>query len=524
MKIKIKCILIFILLSFLSDFYVFSISAKKYKLDIVDFISNGKTNPSILRQKITPINTDRLYSSLEELEIALANIKQEIENTRLLTNITYNYELTELQENGIQLVKAIFSFYDTESFVIIPCPSVDSNSGSSLRIIMQDQNFLGLMNPLRIGAIGQLGTEKEPDNMSKLTLGGYFNYAYPFSIGATKNSWINMFNINWTLDEGKPDFAASTGLDIGIPVGNNFLKFDFIQSVFQNSDYKKYNDDFYFSETGMISMPMLIGLLNDKATVTYTPFVQVTYNWDFDGIDENNKKLRDTPKLTAGQRTSIKHVDWVGNFRNGYFISTTQSLSRNFNSNSAEKLSDMYIPYLSVNASFYKSYKNIIGIEANLNFFTMVNSVMNIGPQLRGILDKQIFKDFVIDEDNFALETESALTFNVGIPIHVFSTHWLDWFNIKNTDSGLGKLLSYIGFELHISPFLDIGLLKNRGTGEYFSIRNGLYAGGFELILYPEKWKSYAIRASLGFDLSKNKKWRSPMKDYELFIGVGHLF
>ena len=135
------------------------------------------------------------------------------------------------------------------------------------------------------------------------------------------------------------------------------------------------------------------------------------------------------------------------------------------------------------------------------------------------------FYDFYfIDDDNYALETETALTVNIGIPIHLFSTHWLEWFNIENTDSGVGKLLNFLGFELHLSPFLDIGILKNRATNEYFSIKNGLYAGGFELILYPEKWKSYAIRASLGFDLSKNKKWRSPTKDYELFIGVGHLF
>ena len=520
MKIKIN-FLIFIIMHYFCQSFIFAFPTEKYKLESVQFISNGKTNTSILQQKINPIDTEKIYASLEELESTLAYIKQELENTRLLSEITYTYELSEFQENGIRLVTAIYSFNDTNSLVIIPCPSVDSNSGSSLRLILQDQNFLGLMNPLKLGLIGQLGTEEEPDNMSKISLGGYFNYAYPFSVGKTKNSWLNMFSINWTVDEGIPDFAAASGIDIGIPIGNNILKFDFIQSVLQNSDYRKYEDSLYFIETGRVSMPIRLGSLSDKAYVTYTPFLQATYYWDFDGINDLNKKLRDTPKVTAGQTVSVNKINWTGNFRNGYAIYAMQALTRNFYSH---RLSTMYIPYISLNASFYHSYKNMIGIEANIHFFSMMNSVMNIGPQLRGILDKQVFRGYFIDDDNYALETETALTVNIGIPIHLFSTHWLEWFNIENTDSGVGKLLNFLGFELHLSPFLDIGILKNRATNEYFSIKNGLYAGGFELILYPEKWKSYAIRASLGFDLSKNKKWRSPTKDYELFIGVGHLF
>lgn len=523
MQIKIKFVLIFIFLILLNSISAFCLTIKKYKIDKVYFISKGKTNASIVEQKITPVDTEKTYTSLEELENYLLFIKLELENTRLLSDISYSYELTELKKEGIQSVEATYSFNDTKSLIIIPRPSVNSNSGTSLGIALQDKNFLGLMNTLNLGIIGQLGTEKEPDNMSKITLGGYFGYNYPFSIGTTRNTWLNMFNVNWTIDEGKPDFSASTGLDIAIPVGKNFLKIDFIQSITENSDYKKYNDDLYFTETGRISMPLLLGMLNNNKTpVMYTPYIQAIYNWDSNGLNNDNKKLADTPKLTVGQRTTINNLSWNENFRNGYSISTVQSITRNFNSN---ELDEMFIPFINANASIYKSYKNIIGLEANINFFAIVNSVINIGPQLRGILDNQLFSyNYYVDEDNYALETTNAITFNLDIPIHLVTTHWLQWFNIENTDSGIGKLLSYLDFELQISPFIDIGLFRNRATGKYFSLSEGLYAGGFELILYPEKWKSYAVRASLGYDLSRNKKWRTPTKNYELYIGVGHLF
>lgn len=521
MKIKIKGVLIFIILCIISSPVTFSVSVKKYKIEKLDFISKGKTDARMVRQKITPIDTDKLYASLEDMEAYLDGIKQELVNTRLLTDISYYYDMSEVLDDGTQLVTAAFSFNDTKSLIIFPCPTIDSNKGSSLTIALQDQNFLGLMNPLKLGIIGKLGTEEEPDNMSKLTLGGYFLYDYPFSIGKTKNTWLNMFNISWTVDEGKPDFSATSGLDIGIPVGKNFLKLDFMQTVSQDSDYKKYDDDLYFTETGRVSLPLMLGMLNKKAPVIYTPFVEATHNWDFDGINRNNRKLRDTPKVTVGQRTVINGMNWNGNFRNGYFISTTQSIARKFN---LDKLSEMLVPYFSANARFYKSYKTIIGIEANVNFFMTENSVVNIGYRLRGILDKQRFKGFYVDEDNYALETTSALTFNLGMPVRLITTHWLQWFNKTDTESGMGKLLSYLDFELHVAPFVDIGLLKNRATGEYFSISHGLYTGGVELILYPEKWKSYAIRASVGFDLSRHRNWRAPEKNYEIFLGIGHLF
>ena len=54
------------------------------------------------------------------------------------------------------------------------------------------------------------------------------------------------------------------------------------------------------------------------------------------------------------------------------------------------------------------------------------------------------------------------------------------------------------------------------------------YAGGLEVLVFPQKWKGMTVRASLGVDLGRlllkgkiNQDWRDSVSKYELTIGLG---
>ena len=64
----------------------------------------------------------------------------------------------------------------------------------------------------------------------------------------------------------------------------------------------------------------------------------------------------------------------------------------------------------------------------------------------------------------------------------------------------IDKIFKYLNFEFQLSPFFDAALIKNRGTGSNLNYKEGIYTGGLEALVYPEKWKSFVVRASLGVD------------------------
>lgn len=509
--------------------------AEKYQINSVSFESRGRTDPEMLKRKMLPIETDTVFDTKEDFEEYLASIEQQLNNFRLLENITYTYNVIKVTDSGIALADVTYSFDDSSSFVLVPYPSYSSNSGAFLTLRINDMNFLGKTNPFAFLLVGRLGTDEKPNDFSKVTVGLGTSYVYPFYIGNIKADLISMLDFAWTLKEKSPVFDIYEGLKVTVPVFSQKLEFLFIQAAVKNKDFAKYDDEIYFNEYGKVSMPFVLDTIDTISQVVYRPFVSASYNWDLDGINKNNHRLSATPKVTIGQTTSIDHVNWEGNFRTGYAFSTTQSIIRNFSEWNTER---RYIPYLDANIKLFKHWK-YAGFTANLDFFTMLHpdesSLRNIGPRLRGSLDRQIFSNKYdsIDDYNYALETESAIIMSMELPIHIFSTHY----GSSSADAGkFSNIISKLNFELQLAPYADIALLKNRAcksgenVGKTYDFREGIYCAGVEALIYPSHWKSYAIRISLGFDIGDkiipdyNREWRKPDGNYELIIGFGHHF
>jgi hypothetical protein len=167
----------------------------------------------------------------------------------------------------------------------------------------------------------------------------------------------------------------------------------------------------------------------------------------------------------------------------------------------------------------------------------IINSSTKIGGELRGIRDYQYF----VTTSDYALQTPEAIVFNFDLPVHIITTHWLDWactlfgpYDTKSKPVQIlfmipHKLLKYLDFELQLSPFIDTALTYNYVTGKRFDYKDGFYAAGVEALIYPSKWKSYVIRTSLGVDVGRllfsdylNMGWRdNSISKYEFYFGLG---
>ena len=73
-----------------------------------------------------------------------------------------------------------------------------------------------------------------------------------------------------------------------------------------------------------------------------------------------------------------------------------------------------------------------------------------------------------------------------------------------------------------------MALCYNKITQTYFDIKDGFYAGGLEVIVYPLKWSGITIRGSVGIDVGRkflanhiNMDWRENVSKKEFSIGFG---
>lgn len=515
-----------------------------YKIKNVTFNSKGKTKPYAIKRNITDIDYERIFLSKEEFENYLKDIRQQITNTRLVENIEFNYVVIE-KDSNLNIADVIYSFSDSKSFLMFPKPTLDTNSGFELKLKLKDNNFLGTMSDLNIDLNGQLGNTDAPEDWSKFSGGFNFEYEFPFNLGFTENSWSNDFTLSWEFGEAAPNFSYSTGLTVKIPFGHNKLSISGTQSVIRNNDYIIYGDELYFVEKFGVSLPLVLGYLGNTTAVSFTPSVNFTNNWDLNGINENNTDLNQTPMINVAQTIDVSNINWAEkyNFRSGYYFNTVESIGWDFHT---QVISEKVVPSFTINAKFFENWK-FLSLSLNANFFAGLNTTTKIGEKIRGAADYQTYNiDYNVDSNNYALETPCALTINLDFPIHIITTNWLEWgknlFGPYNEMSELKqkifyiphKLFSYLDFELQLSPFIDIALLKNRVSGSIFSFKEGIYTAGLEVLVYPLRWKSYVVRGSIGYDISKgilnsktdyfDSNWRNPARNYEIYFGLGLLY
>lgn len=505
---------------FLACTCILNAGAKKFKIASVDYeLQSTKQYPLELAVEISKT---RVFNSFEEFNDYIADVQQQLENQRVFSSAQV---MTRFIEEGsdeeLQLVHINVCAIDSKHFIAIPYPKYDSNSGVSAKLKVKDANFLGTMQPLSFDASYLSDMDEDTEDEQEKGIVFNFSYDYPFKLFVLDSQWNNDYMLAYTFGESRPEFAFKTGFTFKLPFETFALQLKVSQAITRDFDYTEYDDELYNTSQAELSMPVKIMTINKWGHVFWTPFALTTVNYDKNGINPENPDLT-SPVLEVGHRLSTERINWQGSFRNGLSATVSQSVAYDYQL-------DEYSLKLSADLAAYKAFK-YAGIASRFCGFAFFNDTAKIGHYLRGIRDSQKIEG----SKKKALKVSGAMIFNFDVPIHIFTTNWSYISGaIFGEDSWITRHVGLFDFEMQVSPFFDTALTTNTVTKKQFAIKDGWYAGGLEVLIYPQKWRSLVVRASAGLDLGKklikkkcpeyyDDSWRrKDISEYEIYIGIG---
>ena len=384
----------------------------------------------------------------------------------------------------------------------MPYPKYSSNSGLTLKLKAKDTNFFGSLNTMNT----ELNIQAKNNELKS---GFSFSFDAPFSVGIFDATFVNDYSVNYVLKDGKSDIEwdTETGFSFSHSFGRFGISFGIYQYTYKDIDYQEYDDEIYFREKLSVGFPITLVSLSNFTNITYSPSVGITWNWDYNGINPDNDSLSG-PTLSFSHSISNSKVTWNNNFRKGYDLSISNDFDYNFQRGDVN-------PSVQFDAYFFYNYKvsdqeiwDRFGICSKLQVFHYFDMPGNtykygkkIGDYLRGILDDSFFGN-----EKPEYTTSSGIVLNLDLPHHVFTAEFPK---------------EILNFDFQFSPFFDMALVYNRQTGKVFSFEEGYYCAGFEFLVYPLKWSSVTVRASLGVDLKSNLFVEGLMKNKEIYIGLG---
>lgn len=488
-----------------------SLWAEAWTIRSVDFDPQGGTKVSALKRKIK-VDTEKVFESKEDLDAYVVSIKQKLINERLFE--TVQIDLVEDQQSGEQAEGARsatlkVATVDSRHFLLLPYPKYDSNEGFEFKVKLKDDNFLGLMNPLSSDVFVQW--EQKENQSDDFVAGGSLKYQLPFAMGPIQASWNNDLFFKYAFIRKEPEWNLKTGFTFIMPFKNLDLRLDLTQGFVRDADYKVFDDELYWTENAKFSVPIVLERFEKIGNLVYTPAAQIDCKWDLDGINPIDEDLL-SPRLIFSHGLSLGQVNWIGNFRKGFYASVEQSAAYNFKVNEFQ-------PGVKVTANIFAAWKHL-GLNSRFLLFAEKNTYTRYGYLLRGVADDQYLSGVPHTPNGYSAKGAAAMVLNLDLPIKVFSTDWEAWG---------AKWLKSFNFEMQIVPFIDIALAANRMTGRVFDPRDGFYCAGIEVLLFPQKWKSVQIRASAGFDIGRlllkdfiDTSWRDEKSSKkELTIGIG---
>lgn len=513
---------------------------QSYQIVAVNYNIKGLTRRYPLSQAV-PIDTAHVFDSEEALRRYLDDLEQRFKNIRAIQSAQIDTEYGNSDSDGIVPVTLTIAVTDTWNFIVVPYPSFDSNSGFQVKLKLQDFNFIGTLQPLKVDIVYR-STETNQNIFSSS-----INFALPFKVGRFNLLWDNSFQIVYAYKE-VPKINIATGLGTSIKLNKHLsLAFGLLPELVINDrsssqmsitsanklssgsgehpqppdeegtsetsaeqTQKKRasglgflypNDRYYFKTTFYVQAPVMITEVKHFGSLVWTPSMNLSGNWAFDGIQADELK---TWTFNWGHTLSLSKVNWEANFRKGLSFSVGNTYAYQFYNKRKMNIG------FTASLTGYYPFINRIGIYGRMQFFYHVfgHTTTQAGSALRGILNKRI-------------DTDTAFTFNLDIPIRLVS---LDFQTITGV-----SWTRFFNCDIQLVPFLDIALAHDEKTGRYYHPVDGWYTGGLEVIVYPEKMRSIYVRASLGFDLTELKNLsglsgrakRDGEPITEIFVGIG---
>ena len=498
-----SCCVLFFILSFIG--LSAQDASRSFRIADVTYDIKGATRKFPLSRAV-PIDTAKVFPDQASFDFYLKDIQLQLLNQRVLESVALDTSMDEPDANGVITVHLTVHTVDTWNIIALPYPKFDSNSGFQFKLKLKDYNFFGSMQEFNVDLVYGL------DNDNKSELASELDFSIPFEFHGYAMSWNN--SISATFPEGVvPQFNIGTGVSIDVPVAFTKIVFGLDNKLVVNDrhDVKTngvtesvlYKEDpFYVKETFSAAIPFTLWKFPLYGDLVWKPNSSVSTNIASGGMHDDD--LRGTT-LIWGHQLSVGRVNWYGNFRHGGTVTLSNDYSYNL------QTSNVVAPSISGTATAFYSFFDHFGINSRLNGFHNLSGKVteSLGEPIRGILNSRI-------------DANSAVSLNIDIPIKVLDVDFEDLSGVHWT--------RYIGFDLQIAPFFDMMLTHDNVTGRYYSLKDGWYSGGFELLIFPKKMRSIFGRISYGQDLGDMAKngWkiekyasRDEASTKELFIGLG---
>jgi len=442
--------------------------------------------------------TGQEITGLSNLEKYVIEKTQLLYNERVLESVSINYSIGNMREDGKYPVDFVINVKDTWNMVAIPRPMYSSNSGFEITIKARDYNFLGTMSPLRIDLGYRYDEEKR-------------NY---FLFMLDSNIPFRLFDLNWNFKfvnyfNYRPNmeeplyYKNITGLSVELPFRTTTITAGFDESVYineENSDsdrilYGDIQEGFFLSSNPYVSWKIPTNVqIGNWGELIYTPKISAVINHEFSQwpLIETRKG----PFLTFDHSLGFERIDWIGNFLRGFNVEVYNSIQYDFYKlrRDTQPLSGE----IKLSGIGHFIINDFFGVSSRLMYrqwLSYDNGYEKAGDVMRGILDKDIRADYM-----FSL--------NLDLPIRVLRFKPSQWFN--------NQKLRVFNFDLHFVPIIDAALFHNPAGEKAANFDNVLVTGGFEVIIFPDFFRSLFLRISAAFEMSKLSK----RNDVELFIGT----
>lgn len=507
----------------------YSFSAEYRISDIEYIVTSGNTIARLIERNVD-IDKNRIFKTEKDLVDYIRDYEVRLLNTRHFQTVKVDFTVDTPDGSGISPVHVIAEVEDSSHLLIMPYPKYDSNSGFELKLKGRDSNFLGTLNTASMSVIYALSQSSEKE-LPKNKYGLEFSYSYPFQLLSMNSSWNNDASITYFDGDEFPEWSISTGFSFSKKLADRVsLNFGVSEASRSELDYIKYDDQYYFTTSANMSLPITLVKTDKFGNLTYSPGTSVSYNYDIDGINPLNSGLLG-PSITASHSISMGRVDWNDyNFRTGLSFSASQSVGHNFAGAQGNLTHSISTEIKAYKGFVYAGF--LTDIYAFYNFF---GNTSGFGSRLRGIRDDQNFSN----KNSSATSSQTGIVMNFDMPLNFLSTdfsavrNWLIanlWVPVFHTSEnpGINKFMKLFDIDFQLSPFIDIALFHNAATQTYFSLKDGFYAAGAEVIMFPRFWRSIQFRASVGIDAGRtlgkfiNMEWRNEnISKYEISIGVG---
>jgi hypothetical protein len=477
-----------------------------YIIRDINFDITGRTRPFALLYN-GDIKSGEIIQGKANLDKYQSEKIQLLRNQRVLDEVGMELALDEPDEHGRIPVDITIKVVDTWNIVVIPYPEYDSNSGFELTIKARDYNFLGTMSPLRIDlgyALDEQYTDNFFSNLNKGTFKFELDSDIPFR--ALGFDWTINFDHIFSYTYEQPlGYKNITGISMELPFKHTTFTFGFEENIVFNEEntdddkplYGEYFEGGFMSSELYTAWEIPVGLeAGPFGDIAYTPRVFTRIKYRPNGEVDYPRK-----GFTSGfsHKLGFSQINWKENlnFRSGLEAAIDNSYEYNF-------YKEEWANALSLSTAGHLLITDFFGISGRLQYRQWFNApYTEAGDTLRGIINRNLHADFM-------------LSVNMDFPLRVLRFVPSQWFN--------NRKLRLFDLDLHLSPIIDLALVKDPDNQIDFSPAKLQAAGGLELIVFPHFMRSLYLRLSAGVNLRELVKTKSIPggKNREFFIGLGH--